>query len=80
MYFNGLSVPQDHAQAVQWFRKAALTGDAEAANNLGICYECQLGVTRDFACAKQYYQAAAEIGGMGSGYCNLGRMLLREVS
>lgn len=80
MYFNGRGVEQDYAQAVQWFRKSALQGDAEAANNLGICYECQLGVQRDFACAKQYYQIAADIGGMGSAYCNLARMLLMEVS
>lgn len=29
MYHNGLGVPQDYAQAVAWYRKAAAQGFAE---------------------------------------------------
>jgi TPR repeat protein len=32
MYHNGQGVPQDYAQAISWFRKAAAQGDADAQN------------------------------------------------
>ena len=35
MYDSGEGVPQDHAQAAIWYRKAAEQGDAKAQNNLG---------------------------------------------
>ena len=39
MYRRGEGVPQDDAQAVQWYRKAADQGDASAQFNLGVMYE-----------------------------------------
>jgi len=30
MYEKGLGIPQDYAQAVNWYRKAANQGDADA--------------------------------------------------
>jgi uncharacterized protein len=38
-YFNGEGIPQDDAQAMLWFRKAAEQGDAAAQFNLGAIYE-----------------------------------------
>jgi TPR repeat protein len=38
-YFNGEGIPQDDAQAMLWFRKAAEQGDADAQFNLGAIYE-----------------------------------------
>ena len=38
MYGAGLGVPQDYAEAVRWYRRAAEQGDASAQNNLGVMY------------------------------------------
>lgn len=35
MYDVGKGVPQDHTEAVRWYRKAADQGDADAQANLG---------------------------------------------
>jgi len=37
-YANGQGVPQDYIQARQWWEKAAVQGDVEAAANLGTLY------------------------------------------
>ena len=39
MYANGEGVPEDDAEAVHWYRKAAEQGDANAQNNLGVMYD-----------------------------------------
>jgi hypothetical protein len=39
MYAEGRGVPQDFQAAVQWYRKAAEQGDADAQVNLGLMYE-----------------------------------------
>ena len=46
-YDNGQGVPQDDAQAVAWFRKAAEQGDANAQHNLGYAYANGQGVPQD---------------------------------
>ena len=38
LYDNGKGVPQDHAEAVKWYRKAAEQGDADAQCQLGLMY------------------------------------------
>ena len=38
IYDDGLGVPQDYAQAVVWYHKAADQGDAGAQFNLGFMY------------------------------------------
>ncbi len=38
MYANGNGVPQDDAEAVKWYKKAAEQGDADAQFNLDIMY------------------------------------------
>jgi TPR repeat protein len=47
MYAKGEGVPQDDAQAVVWFTKAAEQGYAEAQNNLGRMYSAGRGIVRD---------------------------------
>ncbi len=37
-YVKGQGVPQDYAEAVKWFRKAAEQGDAGSQFGLGWCY------------------------------------------
>ncbi len=43
MYDNGEGVPQDHAEALQWWRKAAEQGYATAQYNIGVMYDEGLG-------------------------------------
>ena len=38
MYVTGVGVPQDAAEAVPWYRRAAEQGDARAQYNLGGMY------------------------------------------
>jgi uncharacterized protein len=45
MYANGQGVPQDYAEAVSWFRKAADQGVAAGQYNLGVMYRDGQGVT-----------------------------------
>ncbi|MDO5464405.1 MAG: ankyrin repeat domain-containing protein, partial [Akkermansia sp.] len=57
---NGYSV--DYGKAVEYFRKAAEQGQADAQNNLGVCYESGRGVTKDYQEAVRWYRKAAEQG------------------
>jgi hypothetical protein len=47
MYDGGLDVKQDYAQAVAWYRKAAMQGDADGQANLSSMYSLGRGVSRD---------------------------------
>lgn len=63
LYRNGgKGLPQDHAKATMWFRKAAEQGHARSARSLAIAYEKGLGVTPDLAMALRWYQRAADKG------------------
>jgi TPR repeat protein len=42
-------VPQDYAEAVKWFRKAADQGSANGQHNLGTMYQFGQGVRQDNA-------------------------------
>jgi tetratricopeptide (TPR) repeat protein len=59
-YYFGQGVPQDYAEAVKWYRKAAEQGHARAQNNLGGCYRTGQGVTQDDTEAVKWYRKAAE--------------------
>ena len=61
-YHSGKSVPQDYAEAVQWFRKAADQGFAEAQVNLGNAYHEGTGVPQDYSEAARWYGKAADQG------------------
>ena len=59
-YCAGREVPQDYAEAVKWFRKAAEQNYAQAQYALGICYDSGDGVTKDEFEAVNWYRKAAE--------------------
>jgi len=59
MYLNAQGVPQDYAQAVAWYRKAADQGLAAAQSNLGEMYLQGLGVPKDIPEARRWLEKAA---------------------
>ena len=59
MYDNGRGVPQDHAEGLKWYRKAAEQGNAKAQNNLGFMYGKGRGVPQDYVRAQMWYNLAA---------------------
>jgi TPR repeat protein len=62
MYDNGRGVPQDDAQAVNWYRKAAEQGLAEAQYNLGLMYDNGRGVPQNYEKAYAWLSVAAAHG------------------
>lgn len=64
-------VTQDYAKAAFWFRKAADSGIANAAYNLGVLYHQGLGLKKDMKEAIRWYKTAAEKGHPEAQY-NLG--------
>ena len=49
MYDQGHGIPQDYAQAAQWYRKAAEQGLENAQCKLGFAYGKGHGVPQDYA-------------------------------
>ena len=70
----GEGVPLDRAAALDWFRKAAATGNAKAINFVGSFHEDGWVVERDVAAAALCYARAAQ-GGDFRGCFNHARML-----
>ena len=70
-YEYGMGVKKDSTEAVNWYRKAAEQGDADAQFNLGVCYEYGYGITQDSTEAVNWYRKAAEQGNADAQY-NLG--------
>jgi hypothetical protein len=62
MYAQGRGVPQDYAEAVQWYRKAAEQGLAEAQNNLAGMYFGGRGVPQDYVAAHLWFNLSAAQG------------------
>jgi TPR repeat protein len=62
MYANGVGVSQDFVLAMQWYRRAAEAGDAEANCYIGELYENGQGVSRDYRQAMGWYRKAADAG------------------
>jgi len=62
MYATGRGAPQDDAQAVSWYRKAADAGDGFGMSALGYMYETGRGVPRNDAQAVIWYRKGAEAG------------------
>lgn len=61
LYYMGLGEQQDWAIAVDWLRKAAQQGNAEAECELGMIYQIGSdGVVQDTAEAVKWYSAAAK--------------------
>lgn len=62
-FFRGVpekGIPQDYEEAVKWFRKAALQGEAHAQYWLGRSYITALGINYDVAEAVKWMQKAAD--------------------
>ena len=58
-YMDGVSVPQDYAQAARYFRNAANKGNSEARVNLAYLHQEGLGVRKDETKAFKLYKTAA---------------------
>ncbi|MSP50530.1 MAG: sel1 repeat family protein, partial [Alphaproteobacteria bacterium] len=59
-------VPQDYAEAVMWYRKAADQGEADAQTNLGINYANGQGVPQDYVQAHKWFNLAAAKGNINA--------------
>ena len=59
-YLYGFGVKEDAGAAVEWYIKAADSGNAIALRQLGVCYEKGLGVQADLLKAADYYRKAME--------------------
>ena len=59
MYDKRQGVPQNYAEAVKWYRKAAEQGFAEAQYNLGKMYHTGQGVPKDYVLAHMWFNLAA---------------------
>ena len=73
MYDNGRGVPENDAEAVKWFKKAAAQGRADAQYNLGVMYDNGSGVPENDAEAVKWYRKAADQG-LAAAQSNLGYM------
>ncbi len=62
LYEQGQGVPQDYAQAIKWYRKAAKQGETSAQVRLGVLHEEGLGVPQDYAQAHMWFNLAAAQG------------------
>jgi TPR repeat protein len=73
IYDNGRGVPENDAEAVKWFRKAAAQGAVDAQYNLGVMYDNGRGVPENDAEAVKWFRKAAAQGRADAQY-NLGFM------
>ncbi|MEO5348244.1 MAG: sel1 repeat family protein [Magnetococcus sp. YQC-3] len=62
MYHTGTGVTRDHAQAMQWYRKAADQGNLSAQYNIGVMYYRGEGVAKNDAEALKWFRKAADQG------------------
>ena len=53
---------KQYEEAVMYYQKAAIQGDARAQNNLAICYNRGEGVAKDMGKAVQWYRKSADQG------------------
>ena len=73
MYANGEGVEQDYAKAIEWYTKAADSGNTTAMYNIGYMYMYGEGVEQDGTKAIEWYTKAADLGDSDAMY-NLGYM------
>lgn len=66
MYDIGWTVPQDYAEALKWYRKAADHGYPQAQYKLGVMYYKGQGVTRNIAEAYVWFSIALASGFKGA--------------
>ena len=73
LYYNGLGVSRDYAEAARWFRKAAEQGHAEAQSTVGNLFAHGKGLPQDYDEALRWYRKAADQG-WAEAYTHLGEM------
>ncbi|KAG0056820.1 hypothetical protein BGZ89_002002 [Linnemannia elongata] len=73
LYAKRHGVPQDYAQATEWYLKAAEQSHPTAQYNMGSMYEEGEGVPQDYSRAMDWYLKAAEQGHL-DGLYNIGSM------
>jgi TPR repeat protein len=61
-YEDGKVVPQDYAEAMRWYKKAADLGHTPAMVMIGVFYEYGKGVPKDEAQARVWMKKAAAMG------------------
>ena len=74
MYDHGYGVPQNYAEAVIWYRKAADQGNGHGEEGLGVMYVVGHGVARDYDEALKWLRKSADQGN-AQGEANLGAVL-----
>jgi len=62
LYANGQGVPQDYAEAMRWYKKAADLGHTPAIFMIGVFYQFGKGVPKDEAQARVWMKKAAAMG------------------
>lgn len=76
MLLDGYGIKQDPILAFQWFKYAANTGDLQAINMVGRCYENGWGCSVNYKQAVYYYQLAASQK-LNWGQYNLANLLIK---
>ena len=59
MYTQGKGIIKNNKIALDWYRKAAIQGNAIAQHNIGSLYECGTDIPRDYRLACKWFQKAA---------------------
>jgi TPR repeat protein len=59
MYMNGRGVPQNDAEAVKWYRRAAEQGETWGQTNLGVMFAQGRGIPQDYVSAYKWFELAA---------------------
>lgn len=62
MYYKGDDVPQDYAEAAEWFSMAGRLGDVDARYIVGTMYYAGKGVPKNDVMAARWFRMAAEKG------------------
>ena len=58
-YMKGDQVEKDLDNAIEWWKKAAEKGYAEAEYKLGVCYHFGFGIKKSHKLARYWYEKAA---------------------
>jgi TPR repeat protein len=74
---QNMTVDQDHAEAMRWFKQAVKQGNPSAQNNLGVMYREGLGVQKNREKAIQWFELAANQD-LAEALVNLGCLLDRK--
>ncbi len=74
MLLDGIGMPQDQAEALAWFKRAAHGDSLMAINMVGRCYENGWGVAPDDTVAAYWFRLAADRG-LDWGMYNYAHML-----